>query len=158
MPHVTSTCTHCTCASPELSGLTYQLEYQPNTLLAYFPIHQDNRQSGQLCSTFRPKEGFLSFMAFRYAIDRVNQDPRLMSDVKLGYLAFDTCSDPDVARSAFVATDQGLRFFDQPPQVPMVTHVYGFVGGFEKQVVDALSTANMESKQLVQVGTGLVDT
>lgn len=90
-------------------------------------------------------------MAFKYAIERVNRDPHLLGNITLGYMIFDTCSNPDKAKVAFNAFDRSLRFFSQAPQLPVITYVHAFIGGFENSVSKALHQASVSGQHLVQV-------
>ncbi len=149
---VVSECTHdsCLCTSQQIKDIQFELKYARLTLLGYFPIHQDG-PNGEVCSQIRSREGFEPLMAFKYAIQRVNNDPNLLPNVTLGYMVFDTCSDDEYAGLTFDAFDKNLRFFSKPPQLPVMTYVHAFIGGFENDVSKALSRVSDTGQRLVQV-------
>lgn len=149
---VEAKCTHddCLCTTTEVKDLNFELKYARLTLLGYFPIH-NHGPNGDVCSQIRLKEGFEPLMAFKYAVQRVNNDPNLLPNVTLGYMVFDTCSDDEYAALAFDAFDKNLKFFSKSPQVPVMTYVHAFIGGFENDVSKALNKVSDTGQRLVQV-------
>ena len=141
---------HCLCSDLDVAGLQYELRYARLTLLGYFPIHR-KPHSGPPCSEFRTWAGFVPLMAFKYAIDRVNNDPSLLPNVSLGYMVFDTCSDASYAGLGFNALDKNLRFFAQPPDLPVITYVHAFIGEIGDDVTKELNKASDTGQRLVQV-------
>ena len=150
---VKSECYECTCSSGYVTNLQFQIDYAPLMLAGYFPVHRRNA-AGVSCSQFRTMDGFIQYMAFRYAIERINKDPNLLGDIKLGYIALDTCSEAELARKAFQSYDQGLRLFTQSSQTPQVSHVHAFIGGYDDNVTRALHYANKAGNRLVQISPG----
>ena len=140
----------CLSSTLETTELQYQLQYERLTLLGYFPVHEPG-PDGTSCNRFRSREGFETLMAFKYAIERVNRDPHLLNNITLGYMVFDTCSSARTAKASFNAFDRSLRFFAQAPQVPVLTYIHAFVGGYDDDVGISLHDTNMQGQNLVQV-------
>ena len=74
---------HCYCSNLSTTNLEYNIQHGEIALLGFFPIH-GTRRDGRLCSKFNRREGFEPLMAFKYAIERVNRDTKLLGNVKLG--------------------------------------------------------------------------
>ena len=147
-----SSCTShkCFCTNPQISDLQFELKYARLTLLGYFPIHK-SAQNGGFCRSFNIDTGFIPQMAFRYAVDRVNKDSHLLPGVDLGYMIFDTCSDSNYTEMSFNALDKNLRFFYQPPELPVITYVHTFIGAINDDVTKTLNRASVKGQRLVQV-------
>ena len=150
----------CTCESDQILDLQYSVWYESVTLFAYFPLHGKSQTSDigtgtnakeDWCSHLNTIEGLLPYLAFRYAIDRVNEDTNVLPNLKMGYLAFDTCGDVNHARVLFEAFTQKRRLFTQYPQQPVMTYLYGFLGEVGDDVTAALDDANTELPKLLQV-------
>ena len=150
--NVTSTCESCRCSDGAVADLKYQMNSGGLTLTGYFPLHGSSQGEAR-CMTVPSTDGFLQYMAFRYAIDKVNDDLSLLGNVTLGYIAFDTCSDPDHASLAYSSWTYGLRLFTQKPQVPAITYTNAFIGGFNSDVTATLNKINSVGQSLVQVRT-----
>ena len=90
-------------------------------------------------------------MAFRYAINKVNADERLLPNFTLGYMAFDTCSNPEYGADVFTAFDRNLRLFSQKPDKPILTYIYAFIGAYDSDVTMALNRRNLEGYNILQV-------
>ena len=135
---VASSCEACLCSGQSVSDLEYQLKYARLTLIGFFPVHGMGLNNSP-CSRFRSVEGFLQFMSFKYAIERVNMDASILGNVTLGFMAFDSCSDPGNAELAFRSWQAGLRFFTQRTQVPVITYTHAFIGGYDDAVTKALN-------------------
>ncbi|XP_057303761.1 metabotropic glutamate receptor 3-like [Hydractinia symbiolongicarpus] len=43
------------------------------------------------CAVTRPSDGIIPALALKYAVDRVNNDSKLLADLKLGYKIYDSC-------------------------------------------------------------------
>ena len=138
--HVKSRCSSgtCMCSSLKIKDMEFRLKHGRLLLPALFPIHTAG-PDGKRCTGLRAREGFLPMKAFMYAIQRVNNDRRLLSNVSLGYIIFDTCSDPDIATAAFSSFHDGLKFFNQEGEQPMIFHVHAFIDAHDSNVTMALN-------------------
>ena len=74
---------HCYCSNLSTTNLEYNIQHGEIALLGFFPIH-GTRRNGRFCSDFNRREGFEPLMAFKYAIERVNRDTKLLGNIKLG--------------------------------------------------------------------------
>ena len=148
--NITSTCQTCACSDGRVADLKYQMNYGGLTLIGFFPIHGSS-QDQALCSKMDNIDGFLQFMAFKYAIEQMNKDATVLRNITLGFLAFDTCSDPDQASLAYRSWSSGLQLFTQKPQAPIVTYTNGFVAQYDHDVTMMLNKVNSIGKPLVQV-------
>ena len=76
---------NCQCANLTVKNMEYQFE-SGNVeliLLGYFPVH-GTPPGGEFCSEFNRKRGYEPLMAFKYALKRVNKDPNLLGNLRLG--------------------------------------------------------------------------
>ena len=149
---VPSQCPGCPCTSTEIADLKFQIDYKDLTLLGYFPIHSST--NGAVCSHYRSDMGFIEFMAFKYAIAMVNNDSFLLPGLTLGYIAFDTCSNPDHAQEVFKASRDQLRVFSQPRQTPHLTYAQAFIGALDEEVTVGLNRLNNQGHQWVHISPG----
>ena len=156
----TTSSDRCSCTSDNLLDIQYEVHYESLTLPAYFPIHGKHDRDGDRklnskpnpwCTQINAVEGILPYLAFRYAIERVNDDDNVLPNVKLGYIVFDTCFDGQYAESAFRAFHEKQQIFAQPPQPPLKTYIHSFIGGMEEDVTAALDIRNSKSPKLLQV-------
>ncbi|XP_022245723.1 metabotropic glutamate receptor-like [Limulus polyphemus] len=67
-----------------------------------FPIHKKNAKSK--CGPINKDRGIQRTEAMLFAIDKINQDPSILGDIKLGAIILDTCS------SDSYALNQSLEF------------------------------------------------
>ena len=74
---------HCYCSNLSSTNLEYNIQHGEIALLGFFPIH-GTRQDGRFCSEFNRKQGFEPLMAFKYAVERVNADTKILGNIKLG--------------------------------------------------------------------------
>ena len=75
----------CLCSNLTIKNLDYQYHHGTArlTLVGFFPVH-GTPQGGRFCSEFNRKQGFEPFMAFKYAVERVNRDPNVLGNIHLG--------------------------------------------------------------------------
>ena len=54
------------------------------------------------------------------------------------YIIFDTCSDASYAELSFNAFEMDLKFFSNPPELPVMTFHNTFIGGMSDAMTEAL--------------------
>ncbi|CAH1801203.1 unnamed protein product, partial [Owenia fusiformis] len=141
----------CGCSSVELMDIDFDIHYERVTLPAYFSIHSKGESPSNPCGDFVSDVGFQQYMAFKYAIDKINNELHLLPNISLGMMAFDTCSNPDYGRQVFQAFDRNLLLMNKPPELPILTYVFAFLGDTRSDVSASLSKANQKGYNLVQI-------
>lgn len=147
--NVSSSChfAPCQCSTEDVMDIEFHEGYKfPYTMLGYFPIHAKGTEK-EPCGEIQPAM-FQQLLAFYYALDQVNmKNNSIMPGVDLGFLVWDTCSNPEHASFVFDSFHRKLRLYNQPPDAPIITNVMAFIGGYYSDVTLELSKSNQWSKE-----------
>ena len=118
------------------------------TIIGFFPIyHQLDGGKRQM----RLNDGFLPYLAFKYAIDRVNKDKKLFTNGSLGYLAFDTMSNANFSRELFAAVSNGWYLFTEMENPPRMSYIQSFIAGYTADDYHAFHAFSDEDQKYIQV-------
>lgn len=117
-----------------------------------FPVHQQKKGAKNHCGLINKDRGIQRLEAMLFAIDRINQDNRLLPNVKLGAIILDTCSSDSYALNqslefvrASINTVEGSAFQCPDGSTPRPKYgskiISGVVGGSYSEV--SLQVANL---------------
>lgn len=117
-----------------------------------FPVHQTRKGANNKCGFINKDRGIQRLEAMLFAIDRINQDTRLLPNVKLGAIILDTCSSDSYALNqslefvrASINTVEGSAFICPDGSTPRPKYgskiISGVVGGSYSEV--SLQVANL---------------
>ena len=79
------------CIADKLPEKNAKLSLSGLYITALFGVHNSDPASKTKCGTINTQDGILFVEAFRFAINKVNNDSGLLYGNKLGYQVFDTC-------------------------------------------------------------------
>ena len=117
-----------------------------------FPVHQQKKGANYRCGLINKDRGIQRLEAMLFAIDRINQDTRLLPNIKLGAIILDTCSSDSYALNqslefvrASINTVEGSAFQCPDGSTPRPKYgskiISGVVGGSYSEV--SLQVANL---------------
>ena len=92
-----------------------------------FPIHRRSRTTENKCGPFDSQPGFQYMAAMLFALDKINNDPKVLPNITLGAIIYDTC------RSQTIGADRAkdiIRYTLEDHS----SHLAGVIGPFRSDV------------------------
>lgn len=117
-----------------------------------FPVHQQRKGQKNACGLINKDRGIQRLEAMLFAMDKINEDNRLLPNMKLGSIILDTCASDSYALNqslefirASINTVEGSAFQCSDGSTPKPKYgskiISGVVGGAYSEV--SLQVANL---------------